>query len=78
LVHNKANVLELEENVAAFEYFLKITVAELGDQINLVKIIERLRFGDENFNHSNNVGVPAIFQQHNFPQDTSCLGSRLK
>lgn len=67
MVHDKANILDLEENVAAFEDLLKITIAELGDQIDLVEVLKRLLFGNENLNHSDNVGVSAILQQHNFP-----------
>ena len=38
LVHDEPDILELEEDVATFEDLLKITVAKLGDQVDLVEI----------------------------------------
>lgn len=78
LVHDKADVFEFEENVAAFEDFLQITVTELGYQVNLVKIVESLFFWNEDLNHSDDVGVSAVLQEDDFPQNTTSFGRSLE
>ncbi len=77
MIEDKSDILKFEEELAP-EHFLKVTVAELCNQIDVVKIVYILPLGDKNLYHLDDVGMLTILQQNNLPQNSPRLGQRLE
>lgn len=73
LIENESDILNLEEDIIAFENFLQIAITELGDEIDMVEIIDGLIFGYEYFNHSYDIWVFTILQKDDLPQYSASL-----
>ena len=67
------DVWQLEENIVTFEDFLKVTVTELSDQVDLVEVIEVLTLWDAHFKHMNDIGMSTVFQKHDLSKDAPRL-----
>lgn len=78
LVRDILHVVKLEENVIGFEHLLQVRVAKFCHQVNFVKVLRSLIFGQYNFDHAHDVGVLAVFEQYDFTQYPSGFRARLE
>ena len=62
LVEYELDVIDLKENIVAFEHFLQIAIAKLSDKIDVIKIIDSLVFRDENLDHPDDIRMLTILQ----------------
>ncbi len=65
LVGDVLDVIEFEEDVVGLEDFLQVGVAELSDEVNFIKILWSLVFREDDFDHADNIGMSAIFEENN-------------
>jgi hypothetical protein len=74
LIQNESNIIQLEEDIIALKDLLQIAVTELSNEVDVTEAVDVLGLGNDDFNHSNDVRVFAVFEQDDLSQYTSCLG----
>ena len=78
LVGDVLDVIEFEEDVVGLEDFLQVRVAEFSDEVDFIKILWSLVFGEDGLDHADDIGMSAIFEENDLAQDSSGFGSGLK
>ena len=61
MIEDETGIFDFEEYVIAFEYLLQVAVAKLSYEIYVIEIVNGLIFGNQDFDHADDVGVLAIF-----------------
>lgn len=65
LVGDVLDVIKFEEDVVGLEDFLQVGVAEFSDEVDFIKVLWSLAFGEDDFDHADDIGMSAIFEENN-------------